>query len=156
GPLVRAVLYRRSNGDRLLFAAHHLVIDGVSWRILLEDVDSAYAAFAAGLDPEFPAASSSFQAFVSELASYARGAAHEERDRWRIEAPPALREDGPGGVTRYRDLDRLTFTRGAEETRRLAEAHQAYGTRSHEMMLTALARAARDLSGQPRIGIMLE
>ena len=28
--------------ERLLWVAHHLVVDGVSWRVLLEDLESAY------------------------------------------------------------------------------------------------------------------
>ncbi|AFK56332.1 PvdI (plasmid) [Tistrella mobilis KA081020-065] len=38
GPLIRAGLFRRPSGDRLLIAIHHLAVDGVSWRILLEDL----------------------------------------------------------------------------------------------------------------------
>jgi amino acid adenylation domain-containing protein/non-ribosomal peptide synthase protein (TIGR01720 family) len=156
GPLVKAVLYRRRDGDRLLLAAHHLVVDGVSWRILLEDLEAAYAAIRAGRDVELPAASHSFQAFVSQLMYYAGGAAREERGRWRLPSLAALGEDGPGGVTRYRDLERQTITRGTEETRRLTAAHQAYATRSPELMLAALARAVRDQNGQSHVAVMLE
>ena len=37
GPLWKIVLFRLDAGDRLLFCFHHLVIDGVSWRIILDD-----------------------------------------------------------------------------------------------------------------------
>ncbi|WP_260990005.1 condensation domain-containing protein, partial [Paenibacillus xylanexedens] len=37
GPLMQLGLFRTGNGDHLLIAIHHLVVDGVSWRILLED-----------------------------------------------------------------------------------------------------------------------
>ena len=36
GPLVKAGLFKTSEGDHLLIAIHHLVVDGVSWRILLK------------------------------------------------------------------------------------------------------------------------
>src|SRR5437660_7917316 len=44
GPLLRAVLFELGAGRRplLFLAAHHLVVDGVSWRILLEDLTIAY------------------------------------------------------------------------------------------------------------------
>src|SRR5438067_5110286 len=44
GPLLKAVLFVFGHGRRpyLFLAAHHLVIDGVSWRILLDDLDRAY------------------------------------------------------------------------------------------------------------------
>ena len=39
---MKAVVYRLPDADRLLLAIHHLVVDGVSWRILLEDLASGY------------------------------------------------------------------------------------------------------------------
>ncbi|MFD1908977.1 condensation domain-containing protein [Paenibacillus rhizoplanae] len=35
-------LFRTGSGDHLLIAIHHLVVDGVSWRILLEDFAAGY------------------------------------------------------------------------------------------------------------------
>ena len=51
GPLVRVVLYRMPAGvsDRLLFVIHHLAVDGVSWRILIEDLVSALGRAPAGI-----------------------------------------------------------------------------------------------------------
>ena len=44
GPLLRAVLVQlHEGGERLLLVVHHLVIDGVSWRLLLDDLQRAYA-----------------------------------------------------------------------------------------------------------------
>lgn len=42
GPLMKLGLFQCPDGDHLLIAIHHLVIDGVSWRILLEDIASGY------------------------------------------------------------------------------------------------------------------
>ncbi|MCP5007722.1 MAG: amino acid adenylation domain-containing protein, partial [Planctomycetes bacterium] len=42
GPLVRLVLFNLGNESRLLWCIHHLVVDGVSWRILIEDLETAY------------------------------------------------------------------------------------------------------------------
>ncbi|NSL43694.1 condensation domain-containing protein, partial [Streptomyces sp. 8P21H-1] len=52
GPLLRAVLHDRGPGrSRVLhLAVHHLVVDGVSWRVLLEDLDRAYRARREGRD----------------------------------------------------------------------------------------------------------
>ncbi|MDQ1351869.1 MAG: hypothetical protein QG657_2175, partial [Acidobacteriota bacterium] len=43
GPLVKLALFKGLSGDHLLIVIHHLVIDGVSWRILLEDFETGYA-----------------------------------------------------------------------------------------------------------------
>jgi hypothetical protein len=50
GPLLRAALVHSGpdGADRLLIVAHHLVTDGVSWRIILTDLFAAYRELAAG------------------------------------------------------------------------------------------------------------
>lgn len=49
GPLVGALHVQDASGhEQLLLAAHHLVIDGVSWRVLLDDFFEAYAQAARG------------------------------------------------------------------------------------------------------------
>ncbi|WP_318628512.1 condensation domain-containing protein, partial [Paenibacillus polymyxa] len=42
GPLVKLGWFRTAEGDHLLIAIHHLVVDGVSWRILFEDFSTGY------------------------------------------------------------------------------------------------------------------
>ncbi|MFJ2576630.1 amino acid adenylation domain-containing protein [Kitasatospora aureofaciens] len=69
---------------RLLFAAHHLVVDGVSWRILLPDLVQAWAAVSAGRTPELQPVGTSLRhwsrALVEEAARAERLA---ELSGWR-------------------------------------------------------------------------
>ncbi|GAA3079512.1 hypothetical protein GCM10020000_76510 [Streptomyces olivoverticillatus] len=60
---VRAVLAhnRRGGGDLLLIAIHHLVVDGVSWRVLLEDLEHALDSLADGALPALPAEACGYQ-----------------------------------------------------------------------------------------------
>ncbi|MGD9732353.1 MAG: amino acid adenylation domain-containing protein [Desulfamplus sp.] len=41
-PLIKVVLFQLADSDRLFIVIHHLIGDAVSWRILLEDLESAY------------------------------------------------------------------------------------------------------------------
>ncbi|EGL15074.1 condensation domain-containing protein, partial [Paenibacillus sp. HGF7] len=41
GPLVKAAMFRTAAGNLLFLGIHHLVVDGVSWRILQEDISTA-------------------------------------------------------------------------------------------------------------------
>ncbi|MGV8422697.1 condensation domain-containing protein, partial [Pseudomonas aeruginosa] len=64
GPLLRALLVDMADGSqRLLLVIHHLAVDGVSWRILLEDLQRLYADLDADLGPR----SSSYQAWSRHL-----------------------------------------------------------------------------------------
>jgi iturin family lipopeptide synthetase B len=60
GPLVKLALFKTENGEHLLITIHHLVIDGVSWRILLEDFSEGYRQVSRGRKVEFQAKSNSF------------------------------------------------------------------------------------------------
>ena len=71
GPL-RAVLVDGPAGEqRLLLAIHHLVVDGVSWRVLLEDLQQVYRQFAEGAEPALPAKTSAFRDWAGRLQAYA-------------------------------------------------------------------------------------
>ncbi len=67
GPLLRAVLVGMADGtQRLLLVVHHLVVDGVSWRILLEDLQQAYA------KAPLPAKTCAYQHWARQLQAHAR------------------------------------------------------------------------------------
>jgi aryl carrier-like protein len=60
GELVGAAIFTtRDRADRLMLTVHHLAIDGVSWRPLIEDLTTAYTAVSADRDVRLPARTSS-------------------------------------------------------------------------------------------------
>ncbi|MFS2127998.1 amino acid adenylation domain-containing protein, partial [Pseudomonas sp. Pseusp97] len=64
GPLLRAMQVSLENGsERLLLVIHHLAVDGVSWRILLEDLQYAYRELRAGRTPAALPRTDSYQAW---------------------------------------------------------------------------------------------
>ena len=85
GPLVRVgLLEGHSDGSqRLLIAIHHLVVDGVSWRILLEDLETAYRQAQAKQVMTLPKKTHSWKQWSDGLVAYAQTAAVEaERSYW--------------------------------------------------------------------------
>ncbi len=97
GPLLRvACMDEGEAGLCLLFVAHHLIVDGVSWRILLEDLQHAYAARAGGLSPQRPLRTASFARWAQALAK-AAPRARAELPYWQAllaGTPSALPLDG--------------------------------------------------------------
>ena len=62
GPLLRALLVDGPEGQqRLLIAIHHLVVDGVSWRVLLEDLQNVYRQLERAQSVSLPAKTSALQ-----------------------------------------------------------------------------------------------
>ncbi|HJT30076.1 MAG TPA: amino acid adenylation domain-containing protein, partial [Pyrinomonadaceae bacterium] len=58
--------------DRLLITVHHLVVDGVSWRILLEDLQTAYQQLVRGEEVTLPSRTTSYTRWATRLAEYAQ------------------------------------------------------------------------------------
>nr|AGS49589.1 long-chain-fatty-acid--CoA ligase [uncultured bacterium esnapd10] len=71
GELVRARLLQNpvSGADLLLLVVHHLAVDGVSWRILLEDLDLAVASLEQGELPRLPEEGQSYRSWLAGLAA---------------------------------------------------------------------------------------
>ncbi len=65
GPLFRGLLFTGEETSTLLLTAHHLVVDGVSWRILLEDLHTAYTHL------KLPAKTASFREHAERVATRA-------------------------------------------------------------------------------------
>ncbi|MDU5679935.1 MAG: condensation domain-containing protein, partial [Pseudomonas aeruginosa] len=141
--------------QRLLLVIHHLAVDGVSWRILLEDLQRLYADLDADLGPR----SSSYQAWSRHLHEQA-GARLDELDYWQAQlhdAPHALPCENPQGALENRHERKLVLTLDAERTRQLLqEAPAAYRTQVNDLLLTALARATCRWSGDASVLVQLE
>ncbi|MCY9523581.1 amino acid adenylation domain-containing protein, partial [Paenibacillus apiarius] len=161
GPLVQLGLFQCGDGDHLLIVIHHLVIDGVSWRILLEDIAAAYEQAAQGQDIRLPQKTDSFQVWSQQLAAYASSPAMEaEREYWSQmasrEQVPLPKDNDQGGDT-VENSAMLTLQWSRRETQRLlTEAHRAYGTEINDLLLTALGMAIQEWTGSEQVAVMLE
>jgi amino acid adenylation domain-containing protein/non-ribosomal peptide synthase protein (TIGR01720 family) len=151
GPLFTAALFCLGEEDRLLLTAHHLVVDGVSWRVLLEDLAAAYR----GL--ELPAKTTSWKRWTELLAAHARsGELEEEILYWLSQQPgpplPAdLDGDGRGATAS------VAVELGPEETTALLkEVPQVYRTQVNDLLLAALARAFAAWTGEGALRVDLE
>jgi amino acid adenylation domain-containing protein/non-ribosomal peptide synthase protein (TIGR01720 family) len=102
GQVVAALLATADGGwSRLFLAVHHLVLDAVSVRILLEDLTTAVTACHAGHEPVLPPKSGSFLAWADACAGAVTDSS--EAGFWRaVTGPPSAalpRDAGDGGNT---------------------------------------------------------
>ncbi|QOH70302.1 non-ribosomal peptide synthase/polyketide synthase [Pseudomonas putida] len=160
GPLLRAVLIELADGgQRLLLVIHHLVVDGVSWRVLLEDLHDAYRQALAGSTPKLPAKTSAFKAWGERLQQHA-ASLDSELAYWQGQlggAPQGLPEAEPGASLQNRHRQSVQARLGAELTRRLLQqAPAAYRTQVNDLLLTALARVVCRWSGADSALVELE
>ena len=83
GPLMRVALFRLAHEQRMLVSVHHLVIDGVSWRILVQDLGTLLQQVAAQQPLALPAKTDSYQQWAQQLGTWAQStAAAKEKMYW--------------------------------------------------------------------------
>ncbi|MBK5530550.1 non-ribosomal peptide synthetase [Pseudomonas sp. TH06] len=159
GPLLRAVLVTMADGSqRLSLILHHLVVDGVSWRVLLEDFQQAYEQLAAGGGVQLPARTSAFQSWTARLSTEA-SRFDDQLAYWKAQHNTAqdLPCERPEGSLQNRFGKKIEWRLDAERTRQLLQqAPAAYRTQVNDLLLTALARTISGWSGQPGTLIQLE
>ncbi|GAB6901775.1 non-ribosomal peptide synthetase [Kineosporia succinea] len=150
GVMLRAARFDRGPGEpgRLLLLIHHLVVDGVSWRILLPDLAIAYAQTLSGsidLAPE----ETSFRRWASLLAGQAHTRA-TEMPQWRDVLTRAGRlpvdRDVDPALDRAASIQEVNRELPTEKTAPLlTTVPAAYGAAVNDVLLTALALAVGDL-----------
>ncbi|MFJ7968307.1 amino acid adenylation domain-containing protein [Streptomyces sp. NPDC096324] len=145
-----------SGAGRLLVVLHHLVVDGVSWRILMSDLAEAWQQVRSGRTPELPAVGTSARRWASALADEALSPRREaELAYWRdlLEAtdPPLGTRAFDPAVDVWSTLDTVRVDLPAEVTEavltKLPAAFKGTGT---DVLLAALALAVNRWRGADR------
>ncbi|EJL20546.1 amino acid adenylation enzyme/thioester reductase family protein,thioester reductase-like protein [Brevibacillus sp. BC25] len=148
--------------NRLLIVAHHLVIDGVSWRIILEDLQNAYQQIAAGQEVKLPAKTTSYKEWADELERYANSdALQNEKKYWMskcsvdsAQLPVDVTDDGENTEATTKSVS-ATLT--SEETKALLQnVPQAYRTQINDVLLTALAKSLTRWTGNRSVFVNVE
>ncbi|AVF26547.1 non-ribosomal peptide synthase/polyketide synthase [Paenibacillus larvae] len=163
GPLMKLGLFRCADGDHLLIVIHHLVVDGVSWRILLEDFAGGYEQAENGETVQFPPKTDSFRFWSEQLSIYAADTEtkwEQELEYWtdisNIELKP-LPKDYDCNVSLLKDSEEITIHLTAEETEQLLKhANRAYNTEINDLLLTSLGLAVYQWTGMEEIMVNLE
>ncbi|HEX8275247.1 MAG TPA: amino acid adenylation domain-containing protein [Longimicrobiaceae bacterium] len=162
GPLVRVAHFDLGPDapGRVFLLAHHLVMDGASWRTVLEDLQTAYEQLRAGGEVVLPPKTTSFKAWAEKLVELVRsGALDAEAALWTDPAragvaPLPTDSDGPNLES---SEGTVTVALTAEETRALLqEAPAAYRTQINDLLLAAVARAFGRWTGDARVLVQME
>jgi len=164
GHLFRVVFF--SNGDepgRLLLIIHHMVVDGVSWRVLLSDLDIAYRCIEQGRAITLMPKTSSLQDWSKFIYQYSKSEElNKERDYWlnMLSTPAApLTQESRGENETITMVDMLNtgFRLEEAETQSLiGECNETYRTQINELLLSALLQAIQQWSGQSSVRLKME
>lgn len=149
GDLVRLALFALNPDgtpvQRLLIVIHHLVVDGVSWRILLEDLQTAYHHLKQGQSVQLRAKTTSVQQWSQRLQDYAHSEAmQQEAEYWQMvvsEEVSAFPVDQTTESISVASLQTIEVILSPTETQTLLhELPQALRVQVQEVLLTALVQ----------------
>jgi len=163
GPLVRFALFDlgEQRPSRLLIVVHHLVIDGVSWQILLEDLATVYQQLSHGEEGRLPPKTTSFKHWAERMKEYAQSEELQQKvDHWLARSQTRVSRlplDHSGGINTASSAQTVTASLSAKETQALLrEVPRAYNTQINDVLLAALAQAFSRWTGRQTLLVDLE
>ncbi len=162
GPLLQVALFERGSErpNWLLIVIHHLVVDGVSWRILLDDLQLCYEQLGRGENVRLPPKTTSYKQWAERLQAQAQTYDIErEAEYWEDEARvfEALPVDFAGGDNLKSSARTVSVSLNEEETRRLLQdVPRVYNTQINDLLLAALLETYRQWTGRHSLLIDLE
>lgn len=154
GPIVRGILFElgANKPSRLLIIIHHLAVDFGSWRILLEDLETAYHQLYQGKAIQLPQKTTSFKQWSERLKEYAQSEKLQKRQNDclsdRHKQVSRLPIDYPGGMNTVASSQTVSVALSEKETQALLqEVLAVYRINTQEVLLTALVQAFTQWTG---------
>ena len=157
GSLLQATLLQQQGAScGLVLTLHHLVVDGVSWRVLLDELQQAGDALLSGAPITLPAEETSLHDWSATLLANLASRA-SEMPFWQrmLEQPlPALGERALTGNERA--LHQRTLLDAATSSALLNTLPQQFRATSEELLLTLLSLALSSMNGSALQRVTLE
>ncbi len=154
GEMIKFKIIREENVDYLIIVAHHFIIDGVSWRILTQELETAYKALESGSKISLPEESDSFQIWTQNIESVF-SSKKPNIEYWnKFETNEYIVEFQQKETKFYT----ASFELDQEYTRKLLEdCNKAFSTEINDVLLTAVNIGFADMFPKHNhIDIMLE
>ena len=165
GPLLRALLVHRGAGrpQLLLLIVHHLAVDLESWRILLDDLQTAYEQLSRDRPVALPPKTTSFKRWAEQLSAYAETQDIQRQAGYWLEPSHVLVRplpiDGPGGRSADTEASQrhVSVRLSLEETDQLLHSvPMVYRIQTNEVLLTALAQTIAGWTNSDALPVDLE
>ncbi|WP_051033578.1 non-ribosomal peptide synthetase [Acetivibrio cellulolyticus] len=154
-PIKAFVFELGNNGRRLLIPVHHLVIDGVSWRILIEDLVRLYKS---GMEDMLPSKTTSFKEWSEKLNDFALQKPLD-LDYWESidcdKIKPIVNQKVEDNY--LKDHSKILFELDKDQTKiLLTEVNKTFGTEITDIFLTALTMSLGEAFKLDNLLVMLE
>jgi len=161
GPLIKLGLFHWSGSSRLLIVIHHLIVDGVSWRLLFEDIEALLSQINAREPLSLPIQSDSLSSWSWKIAEYVKSPAFfKAQEYWKqIESARTMKlpRDYPKGRNRIMDQKTVSVGLTAFETNSLlTQVNAAFNTKINDILLAALFLSLKEQYKLQKVKIDIE
>lgn len=158
GPLVKTAIFKTAEEEHLLIAVHHLCVDGVSWRIIVDDLKNSYVQAMRKEDIVLPQKTASFKEWSEALLEFGRSeTVQNEKAYWKKvtkqldNAEITVKDTGRTG------WDKVSVRLNKEDTSDLIyRSNHAYHTEINDLLMTALGMAVNKTTGNQWVGVRIE
>jgi amino acid adenylation domain-containing protein/thioester reductase-like protein/non-ribosomal peptide synthase protein (TIGR01720 family) len=160
GPLINLGLFKTWEGDFLFITIHHLVVDGISWRIILDDLNTLFTQKIENRKLELPDKTESFREWSNQLYNLTDNKDFLEQCWYWRKLNDTLISPLPKDTCVLEDMvknsDDLHLKLSKTETEKLLNVNKTLGIELKCILLTALGLAIREWTGQSKILIDFE
>jgi amino acid adenylation domain-containing protein/non-ribosomal peptide synthase protein (TIGR01720 family) len=162
GPLYKIAVVHDSSQDltKMIMVVHHLVIDGISWRILLNEITFLLESSISGATVELPLETNTFKDWGLKLLEYARSdALLQEKDYWlAIKSPnkPTANEKAQNIDDKPRAKIEINLSKGQTRNLLYTRTKDSKNIQTEAILLTMLLQAYQKWTGEPELLLHLE
>jgi hypothetical protein len=154
--LVNVIFCKTANANLLSITIHHFLVDPVSWELLINDLKTTVEQIKNNADISLPSKTASFKLWCEELQKYSEEISEETKKYWSSINEKLNNSKPLYAYAEENDAEKYTFDFDKLFTDKLINvANKTYGTRTQELLLTALGRAAGSLA-HGNAGIIVE
>lgn len=160
--LIKAAVIQGRNADLLFVSMHHLLCDGVSWRVLLEDFHAVYTSLEHGREVGLPKKTASLLDWGRALQEYSKSEELKGQTAyWENNLPSSdvslSSACSLSPINCVDDIQKTVFRLTEEESRfLLTDANKPYNTNAEILFLSALVHTFREFASQDEIVIEME
>nr|BFF38249.1 hypothetical protein BACY1_00540 [Tenacibaculum mesophilum] len=161
GSLLKLGLFQSKSTSRLLIVAHHLIIDGVSWRILFEDIDTLLNQSNEGIALQLPKKTNAYKDWSEAAAVEATSESFQHINKYWSEVSQVkgamLPTDFNVETNYYKDNQRVSFKLNQEDTTIFSsETANKLNASVQEMLVAGLLQALQGEWELDRVKIDME
>jgi len=160
GRLLKACIFNMgSNKKRIMLVAHHLIVDGVSWRILIEDINILLDQSLRNEKLELDITTHSYQEWAEKLELYAKEIVEEEEEYWKrmLDFNPDFPMEHDFGDDTVLNSETISLELNEADTSKLmTEANSIYKTEANDLLIASLIRTIKNHTGCRDVAIELE